>query len=109
MNSRLATLVFPPVLALIGAVAYTEYRTASAEREVADFCASIEAGLTARDFIERALARELDVHDFGVDSPTVVASRKVYGWQEQIFECHGERDSSGRVRTVRTGRRLATP
>ncbi len=106
MNSRLPALVFPPVLALIGAVAYIEYRSAGAEREVASFCASIEAGLSARAFIERALARGLDVHDFGVDSSMVVASRKVYGWQEEIYECRGERDSAGKVRAVHTERRL---
>ena len=109
MNSRLVALVLPPVLALLGAAAYIEYRTAEAAREVAEFCASVEPGLTALDFMERALARELEVHDFGVDSPTVVASRKVYGWQEEIHECRGERDAAGRIRAVQTGRRLATP
>jgi hypothetical protein len=109
MNSRLAALVFPPVLALMGAVAYIEYRTTGAERQVADFCASIEAGLPARDFVERALARELDVHDFGVDSSTVVAALKVYGWQEEVFECRGEQDSAGKVRATRTERRALAP
>jgi len=109
MNSRLFTLVLPPVLALIGAAAYIEYRTAGAERAVAEFCASIEPGLSALDFAERALARELEVHDFGVDSATVVASRKVYGWREEIHECRAERDSAGRIRAVHTGRRLPTP
>jgi hypothetical protein len=109
MNSRLVSLVVPPVLALIGAAAYIEYRSASAAREVAEFCASVEPGLTALDFMERALARELEVHDFGVDSPTVVASRKVYGWQEEIHECRGERDGAGRIRAVHTGRRVASP
>jgi hypothetical protein len=108
MNSRLATLVFPPVLALIGAVAYIEYRSAGAEREIAVFCGSIEAGLSARAFIERALARGLDVHDFGADSSTVVASRKVYGWQEEIYACRGERDSAGKVRGAHTERRLSS-
>ena len=108
MNRSHAALFLPPVLALVAAVAYIEYRSADAERTVAVFCASIEEGLPGRQFVSRALAQELEVHDFGADSPTIIASRRFYGWREEIYECRGERDSAGKVRAVHTGRRLAT-
>jgi hypothetical protein len=105
MKRRPFALIAPPVLALLGAALYTHYRVAGAERAVGEFCASVGVGTPIRDFATRALAEEFEVHDLGADSPELVASRKVYGWREEVFECRAERDDAGLVRSVRTARR----
>ena len=105
MNKRRFSLVVPPVLALAGAVLYTQYRLGQATDDVAAFCASVATGLPARAFIERALAADLDVSDSGPDADTVTASRSVYGWRKEVFECRAARDGAGLVRRAETAYR----
>lgn len=105
MNRRPFALVAPPVLALLGAGLYIEHRVTDAARAVDAFCASVERGMPLREFASRALAQELEVHDQGAGSRTLVASRRVYGWHEEVFECRAERDDAGLVRSVGTARR----
>lgn len=105
MNKRLFQLVGPPVLALIGAVVYTNHRLAQAESAVAAFCATISQGMQARSFIERALAANFEVHDYGAESKTLVASTTVFAWKKEVFECRAERDTAGLVRSAHTARR----
>jgi hypothetical protein len=105
MNSRLVALVVPPVLALLAAALYTQYRVNDAEEAVSAFCASVVPGMSAQAFIKRALAAELEVHDFGAESDDIVASRATYSWHREVFECRAERDGNGVVRSIGTARR----
>jgi len=106
MNQRLVSLVVPPVLALGGAAIFTQFRLGQAENDVAAFCTSVAAGLPVQTFMARALAADLDVHDAGAEADLVIASRLVYSWRQEVFECRAERDGAGRVRRVATARRL---
>lgn len=105
MNKRLLQLVVPPAVALVGAVLFTQYRLHRAEADVAEFCATIARGLPARKFIERALEANFEVHDFGAESATLVASTTVFAWRQEIFECRATRDSAGVISSVQTARR----
>ncbi len=105
MNKRFFQLAGPPVLALLGALAYAHHRLAQAEADVAAFCATIARGMPARTFIERALAANLEVHDYGAESSTIVAATTVYAWKKEVFECRAERDTAGLVRGAHTARR----
>jgi hypothetical protein len=105
MNKRLFQLAGPPLLALLGAVLYTNHRLTQAEVEVAGFCATIAKGMPARTFIERALAANFEVHDFGAESTTLIASTTVFAWKKETFECRAERDTAGVVRSTHTARR----
>lgn len=107
MNRRLMAMILPPLLALIAAGWYTEHRARNVARDVAAFCSQIDAGTPVADFIQRALAADFEVHDFGAESPTVIASRTVYTLHEEIFECSAVRDSAGLVRSASYGHRLA--
>ena len=104
MNRRLLSLVVPPVVALVAATFYMQYRLRSAEQEIAAFCATVMPGMSARTFIERALAAGLEARDFGADSSSVVASTMVYSWRREFFECRAERDTAGRIRSSHTAR-----
>jgi len=105
MNKRLLQLAGPPLLALVGAVLYTQHRLTQADADVAAFCATISQGMPARTFIERALAANFDVQDFGAESSTIVASTTVFAWTKKVFECRAERDTAGLVRSTHTARR----
>jgi len=104
-KKRLFQLAGPPLLALAGAFLYTKHRLAQAEEDVAAFCAMIPRGMPARTFIERALEANLEVHDFGAESTTLVASTVVYAWKKETFECRAERDAAGLVSSTETRRR----
>lgn len=105
MNKRTAQLVIPPVLALLGAVFYTEYRLTRAADDVAAFCATIAQGLPARAFVERALGANFEVHDDGADGATLIASTTVFGWRKEVFECRATRDPAGLISEAHTNRR----
>ncbi len=105
MNKRFFQLTLPPVLALIGALVWTNHRLAQAEADVAAFCATVSRGMSARTFVERALDANFEVHDFGSQSRTLVASTTVFAWKKEVFECRAERDDAGLVRSTQTARR----
>lgn len=105
MNKRVLQLAGPPVLALLGAILYTNHRLTTAEADIAAFCATASAGMSARTFIERALEANFDVHDYGADATTIVASVTVFAWKKEVFECRAERDTGGHIRSTRTARR----
>lgn len=105
MNKRSLQLVIPPVLALVGAVIYTEYRLTRAAEDVAAFCATVAKGLPGRAFVERALGANFEVHDDGADGSTLIASTTVFGWRKEIFECRATRDAAGLISDTHTNRR----
>lgn len=106
MNRRLFSMIGTPVLALVAAAVYTEWRAGKTDLEVREFCSAIQPGGTAEEFARLALAQGYKVNDLGAGSPSLMASRVVYGWREELYACIAERDASGRVTATRAEHRF---
>ena len=78
MNRRLFSMIGTPILALIAASIYTEWRAGKTALEVEQFCKAFTPGLTAQEFAKIALAHGYTVNDLGAGAPNLMASKVAY-------------------------------
>ncbi len=97
MNRRLFSMLGTPLLALVAAAVYTEWRAGRTALEIQQFCSAFQAGGSTEEFARMAIAQGYKVNDLGAGSPTVVASKLAYGFRDEVYGCVAERDAQGRV------------
>jgi len=85
--SRPVALFLPPVLALILAAGYTQYRSGKAADEAHALCARFPSGALIDDFVRDALAADFEVRDEGRDSNVLIAAKSVYRFAEEQYRC----------------------
>jgi hypothetical protein len=106
MNRRLFSMIGTPILALVAAAVYTEWRAGKTALDVEQFCSAIQPGGTVEEFARLALAQDYKVNDLGAGTPSVMASRVVHGFREEVYGCIAERDDAGHVSRTRTEHRF---
>ena len=109
MKRRLFSMIGTPILALIAAGIYNEWRAARTALEVDHFCKNIAVGSTMEEFARYALAQGFNVNDLGAESPNVIASKLVYSFKEEIYGCIAVRDALGRIQSTRTEHSYVKP
>lgn len=109
MKRRIFSMIGTPILALLAAGIYTEWRAARTALEVDHFCKHIAIGSTVEEFARYALAQGFNVNDLGTGSTNVIASKVVYSFKEEIYGCLAERDALGRIKSTRTEHRYVEP
>jgi len=109
MKRRLFSMIGTPLLALVAAGIYTEWRAARTALEVDHFCKNIAVGSTVEEFARYALAQGFNVNELGADSPNLIASKLVYSFKEEIYGCVAVRDALGRIQSTRTEHSYVKP
>jgi hypothetical protein len=101
MNRRLFSMIGTPILALIAASIYTEWRAGKTALEVEQFCKAFTPGLTAQEFAKIALANGYTVNDLGAGAPNLMASKVAYTFRREVYGCVAERDAKGTITATR--------
>lgn len=100
MNRRVFSMIGTPILALIAAMAYTEWRAGHAQRGMAVFCTAINAGTSAEDFAQLARGAGYTVSD-AVGAAAITASKVVYTFHRETFSCIAQTAAGGRIQSTR--------
>ncbi|MSQ67651.1 MAG: hypothetical protein EXR83_05590 [Gammaproteobacteria bacterium] len=100
MNRRIFSMVGTPILALIAATAYTEWRAGHTQRGMAVFCTAINAGTSAEDFAERARGAGYTVGD-AAGAAAITATKVVYTFHRETFSCIAQTTAGGRIQHTR--------
>ena len=101
MNRRVFSMIGTPILALIVATEYTEWRAVHAERGITDFCAAINAGTSAEDFSQLARGAGFTVKEIQGDAAGVTATKVVYTFHREVFSCVARTNAGGRIENTR--------
>jgi hypothetical protein len=97
---RAVAMFLPPVLALLAAAAYTEWKMRGAERDAARLCSLVTPGMPLQQFVDTAIDGGFEVTGLNPASRTATASKVVYRLDAEVFRCRAEHDGTRIISTA---------
>jgi hypothetical protein len=93
---RALAVFLPPLMALLLAVAFTQWQAHDARASAQALCAGFKPGDSLHDFVSAARAADFDVQEPNAEALTVIAQKDVWRIHHEGYRCSAHHEG-GRV------------